>query len=64
MTDPDSVTCDYGPATEIATRYADDGVPLCQNHAKEHYGADWRAVTRKLTPRVAARFAVSGNCMY
>lgn len=52
------ITCDYGPAGEVATRITDSDEALCDKHAKEHFGTDWRAETRKLGVRaIAARNA-------
>jgi hypothetical protein len=49
------IICDYG--TEEATRVTLSDEPLCVAHAREHYGADWRAETRTLGKRAAARLA-------
>jgi hypothetical protein len=47
------ITCDY--CTVRATRVTDSDEPLCDAHAKEHYGADWRTETRILGVRATAR---------
>jgi hypothetical protein len=49
------ITCDYCAAQ--ATRVTLSDEPLCQPHAREHYESDWRAETRKLGQRAAARLA-------
>lgn len=51
------INCDYGPAGEIATRVDNSDTPLCNGHAREHYGSDWRTETRILGKRAAARIA-------
>lgn len=50
-----AITCDYGPAGEIATRVTDSDEPLCSKHAREHYGADWKTETRTLGAQATAR---------
>lgn len=52
------VACDYGPATEVATRVSRDASDelICEAHAREHY-EDWRASTAPIGPRTLAIFA-------
>lgn len=55
VTDPDVIICEYG--TTPATRVTDSDEALCQGHAREHYGTDWRTATRTLGKRATARIA-------
>jgi hypothetical protein len=50
-----ALTCDWGPSSETATRVTDDDEPLCDTHAREHYGAGWRTETKPLSATAVAR---------
>ncbi|ONI83473.1 hypothetical protein ALI22I_33785 [Saccharothrix sp. ALI-22-I] len=40
--------CDYCDARGTCLEGSSDNVALCDRHAREHYGTEWRRVTRPL----------------